>query len=417
MSHMRVFGSRGFVYVDSSKRSKFDPKAHRCIFLRYAENSKAYRVYDIDDQRVVVSRTIALDESPPSKYVPVPISQSLQYTWSTLDDDFDRKHTPKVKSNQDDQDQVMQSPPLTPSSNQSRPMDISPDDAPTIAADNQRMLPPPLNDSQDNNDTRFHDRALVRTEQRGENRNMFGGHIVPWSNDITMTGDGVEDNDDSEEPDPKRLRITDGYDIALTVMDVPRTYNEAMASPQAYNWKEAIQSALQSRNPNVFGQRLEEMKDGDVVDMKRYRELIGTMLYIANGTRPDICVSICELSQHLEAPKPAHMKAAIRVLRYLAGTSKFGLCYSRNDTTMINPVVYVDANWGGDVNTRRSRSGVLILLCGAAVIYKSKRQRSVALSSAEAEYVALSIAAQEVLRLRHLLTELSVGSLSSTMVY
>ncbi|KAI9907146.1 hypothetical protein PsorP6_016511 [Peronosclerospora sorghi] len=71
--------------------------------------------------------------------------------------------------------------------------------------------------------------------------------------------------------------------------------------------------------------RLEELKDGDVVDMKRYREHIGSMLYIANGTRPDICVSICESSQHLEAPKPAHMKAAIRVLRYLGGTSKFGL--------------------------------------------------------------------------------------------
>ncbi|KAI9908574.1 hypothetical protein PsorP6_003355 [Peronosclerospora sorghi] len=160
-------------------------------------------------------------------------------------------------------------------------------------------------------------------------------NIVPWSNDITITGDDVEDNDDSEEPDPKRLRLTDGYDIALAVMDVPRTYNEAMASPQDYKWKEAIQSAFPSRNPNVFGQRLEELKDGDMVDIKRYRELIGSMLYIANGTRPDICVSICELSQHLEVPKPAHMKAAIRVLRYLAGTSKFGLCYYRNDTTMI----------------------------------------------------------------------------------
>ncbi|KAI9908995.1 hypothetical protein PsorP6_014986 [Peronosclerospora sorghi] len=241
-----------------------------------------------------------------------------------------------------------------------------------------------------------------------------------------MTGDGVEDNDDSGEPDPKQLRLTDGYDVALTVMDVHFTYNEEMASPQAYKWKEAIpddikaqlsehfklkdlgharfvlgieiqydrpkaklhicqsqfilrliekfgqESAFPSRNPNVFDQRLEELKDGDVVDMKRYREIIGSMLYIANGTRPDICVSICELSQHLEAPKSAHTKAAIRVLRYLAGTSKFGLCYSRNDTTMIKSVVYFDVNWGGDVNTRRSTSGVLILLCGAPVIYKNK---------------------------------------------
>ncbi|KAI9905581.1 hypothetical protein PsorP6_013858 [Peronosclerospora sorghi] len=371
MSHMHLVDSCTLTHPSAANLIQIN----RCIFLEYAENSKAYRVYDIDDQRVVVSRTIALDERSPAKYVPVPISQSLQYTWSTLDDDFDLTPTPKAKSNQDDQDQVMQSPPLTPSINQARPMDISPDDAPTIAADNQ-MLPPPVNDSQDNNYTRLH----------------------------------------HSEPDPKRLRLTDGYDIALAVMDIPRTYNEAMASPQAYKWKEAIQSAFPSRNPNVFGQRLEEMKEGDVFYMKRYRELIGSVLYIANGTRPDICVLICELSQHLEAPKPAHMKAAIRVLRYLGGTSKFVLCYSRNDATMINPVVYVDAYWVGDVNPRRSTSGVLVLLCGAPVIYKSKRQRPVALSSAEAEYVALSIAAQEVLWLLHLLMELSVGSLPSTMI-
>ncbi|KAI9914585.1 hypothetical protein PsorP6_006809 [Peronosclerospora sorghi] len=121
----------------------------------------------------------------------------------------------------------MQSPPPTPSDDQTRPMDISPDDAPTIVADTQRMLPPSVNNSQDNNDTRLHDRAL--------NCIVFGGQyapknidcprsiqgesigllppppsensIAPWSNDTTMTGDGVEDNDDSEEPDPKQLRL------------------------------------------------------------------------------------------------------------------------------------------------------------------------------------------------------------------
>ena len=68
---MRVFESCGYVYVDASKRKKFDAKAHRCIFLGYAEESKSYRVWDNDTQKLVVSRIIDLDERPPSAYIKV----------------------------------------------------------------------------------------------------------------------------------------------------------------------------------------------------------------------------------------------------------------------------------------------------------------------------------------------------------
>jgi hypothetical protein len=157
------------------------------------------------------------------------------------------------------------------------------------------------------------------------------------------------------------------------------------------------ESAFSTKNPNVPGQKLEDLNDGDTVECKRFRELIGSLLYIASGTRPDICVSICALSHHLENPSQAIMKAAVRVLRYLKSTAKVGICYKRGDPTSFVPTVFVDANWGGDVATRRSTSGVLVLLAGAPVVYKSKRQRTVALSSAESEYMALSLAAQETL--------------------
>ncbi|OWY99248.1 polyprotein, partial [Phytophthora megakarya] len=66
LANMRVFGARGFVYVDGSKRRKCHAKSHQCIFLGYSETSKAFRVRDIEDERFVVSRTIALDERPPT---------------------------------------------------------------------------------------------------------------------------------------------------------------------------------------------------------------------------------------------------------------------------------------------------------------------------------------------------------------
>ncbi|KAI9920721.1 hypothetical protein PsorP6_001592 [Peronosclerospora sorghi] len=69
MNHLRVFGSQWYVRGDESKRSKLDPKAHRCIFLGYAVGSKAYRVWDLDEERLVTTRTVQLDERPPSPYL------------------------------------------------------------------------------------------------------------------------------------------------------------------------------------------------------------------------------------------------------------------------------------------------------------------------------------------------------------
>lgn len=68
LSYFRVFGSSGFYRVDDSKRSKLDPKANRCLFLGYSETSKAYRVWDYKLNRVVITRSVVLNEQPPDSY-------------------------------------------------------------------------------------------------------------------------------------------------------------------------------------------------------------------------------------------------------------------------------------------------------------------------------------------------------------
>ncbi|TDH70769.1 hypothetical protein CCR75_001161 [Bremia lactucae] len=80
-----------------------------------------------------------------------------------------------------------------------------------------------------------------------------------------------------------------------------------------------------------------------------------------------------------------------------------GICYKRGDIKPIVLATFADASRGSDLSTRRSVSGMLVTLCGAPVIDKSKRQRTVALVSAETEYTALSLAAQETMWLRHIL--------------
>ncbi|GMF22946.1 unnamed protein product [Phytophthora lilii] len=146
----------------------------------------------------------------------------------------------------------------------------------------------------------------------------------------------------------------------------------------------------------------------------QFRELIGSLLYVANATRPDISVALSILSQFLDNPLEIHWNAATRELCYLKGTATLGIQFRRNKHLVLE--AFADANWGGDRLTRRSTSGVLLLL-GAPVVFKSKRQATVALSSAEAEYMSLALATQEVVWLRYLLLEMGFKLEKPTTVY
>ena len=136
-------------------------------------------------------------------------------------------------------------------------------------------------------------------------------------------------------------------------------------------------------------------------DSTSYRKLVGSLLYIANATRPDISYAMSVLSQYLDQPRQMHWRAALRALYYLVGTQSHGITYKKSDDRTIMLRAYCDANWGNEKKTRRSTSSV-IMLGGAVVVYK-KRQTLVALSSAEAEYMALALATQEIKWIPYLL--------------
>ena len=108
-----------------------------------------------------------------------------------------------------------------------------------------------------------------------------------------------------------------------------------------------------------------------------------------------------ELSRFVAAPADSHAKTLRHLLRYLKGTVTLGLVYSARAGgaffgALNQLVAYVDSDWAGDPETRRSTTGFVILLNGTAISWKSKRQSVIALSSAEAELVAASSLVQEV---------------------
>lgn len=139
-------------------------------------------------------------------------------------------------------------------------------------------------------------------------------------------------------------------------------------------------------------------------DAEAYPSMIGASMYAMTATRPDIACAVSVLAQHNRAPGPLHFVALKRLFRYIRGTSSYRLVFRGGEG--YQPVAYCDSDWAGDKTHRRSRTGFVIRMAGAAVDYSSQVQDSVTLSSAAAEYVAQSNVTMAVNWLIGLLGEL-----------
>ncbi|KAI9907537.1 hypothetical protein PsorP6_016533 [Peronosclerospora sorghi] len=212
LDHMRVFGSTDFVYVDQSKRGMFNAKAYRYIFLGYAKGSRAYRVWDCETNRIVVTWTIDLDECPPSEYISAPYTRESQLQWIVLDDHDDPSPT----------------------------------------------IPRPVNDAMGVGAEATQDGTIAPMEvtisttvpPTVANQPIGGNALVIGAPHVRAQPPPGERTDCIWWSIPERLRLTDGYEIALDVMEIPRTYKEAMASPQDAEWKEAVRRQLRSHFRN-----------------------------------------------------------------------------------------------------------------------------------------------------------------------
>lgn len=151
-----------------------------------------------------------------------------------------------------------------------------------------------------------------------------------------------------------------------------------------------------------------------------YGSVVGAILYIALSTRPDIAYAGGTRARFVSNPTYADWIAAKRVLRYLRGTASMGLTFGASDAGFGQGVTlaptFCDADWAGDVSDRVSTTGFVLKVNGSTVIWGSKKQATVALSSAESEYMAAGTAGQEVLWARALLTELGFPQERATTI-
>jgi hypothetical protein len=150
----------------------------------------------------------------------------------------------------------------------------------------------------------------------------------------------------------------------------------------------------------------------------QYRSIVGNLLYLSVVSRPDICFAVANLSQFVSNPGLPHWKALKHLLRYLKGSPDLSLVYRRCDSSQFALFVFADSDWANDSDDRRSTSGHCFKLStnSAVVSWSCRKQPTVALSSCEAEYIAMASAAQESMFLRGLMNVLDADPAGSPLI-
>lgn len=176
------------------------------------------------------------------------------------------------------------------------------------------------------------------------------------------------------------IEFTQAEDSRRIEMHQHKYVMELLAKFQMIDAKRAL-------TPMEAKAKFEADEEALPVNQQLHRCLIGSLLYAATATRPDIAYAISVLSGFNQEPNLTHWTAAKRVLRYQKGTNDYGLIFEQR----ANPLTaFVDADWGGSISNRKSRTGYFFKLAGAAITWESRKQKTMALSTTETEYIALS---------------------------
>ena len=247
--------------------------------------------------------------------------------------------------------------------------------------------------------------------------------IIWRFDDFIITGSCLDTINEFKTELSTRFKMKDLGNLHLTLgIKVDRTESGAMILSQ-----EAYTSSLLRRfkmadsrptsTPQIAYQQSSSIETTQTPNKPTfpYREAVGALIYLSSCTRPDISVAVNRAARRCANPSSSDVIAVKRIMRYLAGTSNLGIRFEP-ETGHPNLRAYVDADWASDKVDRRSISGFMLMLNGP-VHWGAVKQSCVALSTAEAEYVALSRAAQEIIWVRQALKELEFEQPGATVVY
>ena len=236
--------------------------------------------------------------------------------------------------------------------------------------------------------------------------------LIVWVDDILVAASNENVLDSVKNSLKARFKMKDmGRLVWFLGIEVVQSERYIEMSQKRYIEKMLKKFGMEECKPKAMpcemaSSKLTETDSKPLEDAYIYRELVGSLIYLMTCTRPDICFVVTRLSQSLSKPTKANWEMAKHVLRYLKGTMDQGLRFAKCDRLELEG--FCDSDWGSDHTDRRSISGFAFQLSseGPLISWKSKKQQCVALSTCEAEYIALSVAVQEAKFLRQLIHDM-----------
>ena len=232
--------------------------------------------------------------------------------------------------------------------------------------------------------------------------------ICVYVDDLIFTGNCKAMIDEFREAMTSQFEMTNmGLMSYFLGIEVQQTNEGIFISQQKYARDILRRLRMESLKPirTPVAERLKLKKDGcgELINPTYFKSIVGSLRYLT-CTRPDITYGMGIISRFMETPRQSHLQAAKWILRYVSGTLDNGIFYSYSNNFRL--VGYTDSDWVGDAETQKSTSGYAFFLGSGSFSWSSKKQQVVALSSAEAEYMAATSTACQAVWLRRMLNEL-----------
>ncbi|KAH9689341.1 Integrase catalytic domain-containing protein [Citrus sinensis] len=355
-SYLHAFGCPVYVMYNAQERIKLDPKSRRCIFLGYADGVKRYPLWDPTAHKIVISRDVIFVED--------------QLQMRNEDDGTTKEKSETVpvyvENNLEDSD----SSEVAPVHEEQEPVDS---ETPEVFRSTRERRPPT-----------WHSEYVTEINQCRKKLKLY-----------TRTRHGNLYHYHTEEKPLETNGSTRSNMMKNYLKKILRRFNmqdcKSISTPLPVNFK--LSSSMCPSN------------EAERKEMSRvpYASAVGSLMFAMICTRPDIAQAVGAVSRYMANPGGEHWIAVKRILRYIRGTSYVALCYGGSEFTVRG---YVDSDFAGDLDKRKSTTGYVFTLAGAAISWVSKLQTVVALSTTEAEYMAATQACKEAIWIQRFLEEL-----------
>uniref|UniRef100_A0A803LPC8 Reverse transcriptase Ty1/copia-type domain-containing protein n=1 Tax=Chenopodium quinoa TaxID=63459 RepID=A0A803LPC8_CHEQI len=363
----RVFGCVVYVHLPKRARNKLEPRAIKCVFIGYGIYQKGYRCYDPIQKRVYTTLDCEFFEQTYYYTQLGPQGENLSddLSWLTYPKMVDPDPTTQVGNTTDATPEAvvplpLQSPPDPPNEHPSDDIPSS-EEVPSESSPVSYNMPeinPVSNESEQN-------RYELPPRRNGEEE------IAELEGKLFQ---------EFEMKDLGNLKYFLGIEVLRSKQGIfihQRKYIlDLLAETGMLGCKPA-------ETPIVENHGLQILEGAKLTNKEQYQKIVGKLIYLAH-TRPDIAYAVGVVSRFMHLPQVQHMTVVMRILRYLKGTSSTGIYFDKNDH--LDLIAYTDADWAGDRDGRKSTSGYFTLVGGNLVTWRSKKQKVVALSSAEAEF-------------------------------